>query len=271
MYGCLTGNYQVGSAEVDFWNIADGYNNASSPAFNFYKINNNSAPICWIQKNGQINCPSLGCSGTGYFNDVQTTNESATNSTIQTLNCTTENVTNCNVTTLTVNQNNQGTTVLYGGVTTYNSSTLAYNSLYGTNLNYLGYFVSSQLPNSINVGNSTNLSTISNIFTFSALPTGVYMCTGALALFASSGSTITACIVQAIQNNNTALFPFLWNDNFNNSTTLTSNLNVALPINFMFFNNSNSGSITLQISANYSGTFEVLGPSTSYLQLVRIA
>jgi hypothetical protein len=271
MYGCLTGNYQVGRAEVDFWNIASGYNDASSPAFNFYKINNPSAPICWIQNNGQINCPTVGCSGTGYFSDVQTSSESVTNSTIQTLNCTTETVTNSNITTLTVNQNNQGGAVLYGGVTTYNSSTLAYNSTYGTNLNYLGYFLSSQLPSSMNVGNSSNLSTSSNIFTFSALPTGVYMCTGALALFASAGSTIYSSVVQAVQNNNSAIVPFMWNYNFNNSDTLTSNLNVVLPTNFMFFNNSNSGTLTLQIAASYSGIFEILGPSTSYLQLVRIA
>jgi cytoskeletal protein CcmA (bactofilin family) len=271
MYGCLTGNYQVGQAEVDFWNIASGYNNADSPAFNFYKINNTSAPICWIQNNGQINCPTVGCSGTGYFNDVQTSSESVDNSAIQNLTCTSENVTNSNITSLTVNQNNQGGTVLYGGVTTYNSSTLAYNSTFGTNLNYLGYFLSSQLPSSVNVGNSSNLSSISNIFTFSSLPLGVYMCSGALALFASAGSTIYGSIVQAVQNNNTAIVPFVWNYNFNNSNTLTSNLNVVLPTNFMFYNNSNSGSLTLQISANYSGTFEVLGPSTSYLQLVRIA
>ena len=247
MYGCITRNYQVGNAKVDFWNIADGYNNGSSPAFNFYKINNSSAPLVTITNNGQVNCPTLNTS---------------------TLSATNETITNSSMQSLTVNQNNQGGLVLYGGTTTYNSSTLAYNSLFGSNLDWLGYYLSTQLPSSLQVGNSQNFSTYTNIFTFSSLPIGVYMCTGSIRLYAGSGSTILGSIVQALQNNNTAIIPYYWNDNFTNGSTLTQNLNEILPINFMFYNNVNSGSIVLQIGASYTGTYEVLAPDTTYLQLV---
>lgn len=171
----------------------------------------------------------------------------------------------------TVNADNQGGFVLYGATTSYNSSTLAYNSLFGDNLSWLGYYVSSSLSSTITPASSSNLSLQTSLFTISSLPMGVYSCSGALRLYASAGSSIIACIVQAVQNNNTAIIPFIWNDNFDNGSTLGSNLNFILPVNFKFYNNTTSGSLVLQITAYYDGTMQVLGPQTTYLQLTRIA
>jgi hypothetical protein len=214
LYACITGHYQVGSAEVDFWNLSSQYDQPTLPAFSFYKVDTPSSPLITIANNGA----------------------------------------------LTVNQ----------GITTNNCSVIATNSQFGSNLSYLGYYISSQLPSTVSPPANSNFS-YTKIFTFSNLPIGVYMCMGQLGLYAPSGSEILGCIVQAIQNNNSSLLPFVWNSNFTNAVVLESNLNIILPINFMFYNNENNGNVALQIYANYYGTFNVTAPSTSYLQNVRIA
>jgi hypothetical protein len=97
------------------------------------------------------------------------------------------------------------------------------------------------------------------------------MCTGALWFQFYTGCVSNGYYIQAIQNGNSAVKPFVWNANYNGSVTYNPESLQTQPISFIFYNNTNSGSIAISISAYYSGGFSVVAGNSTYMQLVRIA
>ncbi len=242
LYGCITGNMTAGYAEMDFVNVTADYasTDPTLPAFNFYKMPS-TEPIAQILGNGQINCSAISSTGNCTFSD-----ETVTNSTISTLT-----VTNASVNNLTTT-----------------SSIQSNNANIGTSYNYLGYFQAVTLQGSSYPASSGDLSTYTNIFSYSALPPGVYMCLCTLVLQFGGSTSLSGYYVQGVLNGNFATFPFAFYDNYATNFTNTTQINV--PCNFMFTNTESSGTLDIQISCSYNGSFQILG-QTTYAQVVRIA
>jgi hypothetical protein len=148
------------------------------------------------------------------------------------------------------------------------SSILSNNANIGTSYSYLGFFQAVQLQGSLSPASSGDLSTYTNIFSYSALPPGVYMCLCTLVLTFSAGTSLSGYYVQGVLNGNLATFPFAFYDNY--ATSFTNTTQITVPCNFMFTNTTSNGTLGIQISCSYGGTFQVLG-ETTYSQVVRIA
>jgi hypothetical protein len=242
LYGCITGNMEAGKAEVDFVNLSTDspHNEATIPAFNFYKMPS-TTPIAQILNNGQFNCSAIDCTGSATIAD-----ETITNSTITNLTNTNGSISNL----------------------TTSSSILSNNANIGTSYSYLGFYQGVLLQGSLSPASSGDLSTYTNIFSYSALPPGVYMCLCTLVLVFSAGTSLSGYYVQGVLNGNLSTFPFGFYDNYATSFTNTTQINV--PCNFLFTNTESNGTLGIQISCSYGGTFQVLG-ETTYSQVIRIA
>jgi hypothetical protein len=151
---------------------------------------------------------------------------------------------------------------------TTDSSILSNNANIGTSYSYLGFYQGVLLQGSLSPASSGDLSTYTNIFSYSALPPGVYMCLCTLVLVFSAGTSLSGYYLQGVLNGNLATFPFAFYDNYATSFTNTTQINV--PCNFMFTNTESNGTLGIQISCSYGGTFQVLG-ETTYSQVIRIA
>jgi hypothetical protein len=149
-----------------------------------------------------------------------------------------------------------------------NSSIQSNNANIGTSYSYLGFFQGVILQGSSYPGSSSDLSTYTNVFSYSALPPGVYMCLCTLVLEFLGGTSLSGYYIQGVLNGNLATFPFAFYDNYSTSFTNTTQINV--PCNFMFTNTESNGSLDIQISCYYNGNFQILG-QTTYSQVVRIA
>jgi hypothetical protein len=188
LYGCITGNMIAGYAEMDFVNVTADYASTDTtlPAFNFYKMPS-TEPIAQILGNGQINCSAVSCTGSSTLAD-----ETVTNSTITNLTATNASVSNLTTT----------------------SSIISNNSNTGTSYSYLGYYQSITLQGNSYPASSGDLSTYSPLFSFSALPTGVYMCLCTIVFEGLGGTSLSGIYIQGVLNGNLSTFPFYFYDNY---------------------------------------------------------